>query len=141
MDNTYNNIMSTDIRWLLILVLFLFEYWDHNYYNMCMNTGIYLIIISCSCSYSWYLLTTCVNSYICWLNVLIHACIWLCYIQEKDFHINLFYTSNKNIYKMNVDVWISGEKSNGTRQGWDKARKDMMQSTGNYWSLIPTLSH
>ena len=25
---------------------------------------------------------------------------------------------------MNVDVGISGEKSNGTRQGWDKARKD-----------------
>ena len=41
---------------------------------------------------------------------------------------------------MNVDVGIRGEKSNRTRQRWDKAKKDMMQSTGNYWSHIPTLS-
>ena len=33
---------------------------------------------------------------------------------------------------MNVDVGIIGEKRNGTRQGWDKARKDMMQSTDTH---------
>ena len=38
--------------------------------------------------------------------------------------------SNKNIHKMNVDVGISGEKSNRTRQGWDKAGKDMSEKYG-----------
>ena len=42
---------------------------------------------------------------------------------------------------MNVDVGISGEISNITRQGRDKARNDMMQSTGNYTDHIPKLSH
>ena len=37
---------------------------------------------------------------------------------------------------MNVDVVISGEKSNGTKQEWDKARNDMLQNTGNYILII-----
>ena len=42
----------------------------------------------------------------------------------------------KNIYKMNVDVGISSEKSNRTRQGWDKEVKDV---SGKYRKLLITL--
>ena len=39
---------------------------------------------------------------------------------------------------MNVDVGINGEKSNRTRQGWDKARKDMSEK---YEKLLITFLH
>ena len=60
---------------------------------------------------------------------------------KKDGGSNGFissYKSNKNIYKMNVDVGISGEKSNGTRQGWEKAGKDKSEK---YRKLLITFLH
>ena len=49
-------------------------------------------------------------------------------------------TSNKNICKVNMDLGISVEKRNKTRQGWHEVQKDMSEKHENYWSLIPTLS-
>ena len=54
-----------------------------------------------------------------------------------------WWTSNKNIYKMNVDVKDQWWKKYITKQGKDEIKQGRIwvKSTGNYQSLIPILSN